>query len=83
MGKVTRGHALARGGKLARGHGDTGTRACARGQAGMWAWGHGRKRGHEGRRELAPGFWRLKAEQLIPERLMPWWPSPVTWNECN
>ena len=56
------------------GHGDMGTRGGNEDT---------RTRGHEGRRELAPGFWRLKAEQLIPERLMPWWPSPVTWNECN
>ena len=43
--------------------------------------GHGHRefRGRPfGHGELAPGFRRLKAERLAPERLMPWWPSPVT-----
>ena len=34
----------------------------------MISWGH-KVRGLEGPRELAPGFRRLKAEQLEPERL--------------
>ena len=43
--------------------------------------GHGHRefrRRPFGHRELTPGFRRLKAERPTPERLMPWWPSPVT-----
>ena len=42
------------------------------GGGGKLAWGQGadtKTRGQEGRRELAPGFRRLKAERLNPERL--------------
>ena len=43
----------------------------------MIGWGH-KVREHEGQRELAPGFWRLKAERLIPERLTT---VAVTWHQ--
>ena len=76
VGKVTWGQALARGDMLARWHA-----AKQRQKDSVTGDGHGHRefrRRPFGHRELAPGFRRPRAERPTPERLMPWWPSPVT-----